>query len=67
MPTKHFASVARRPSEEFGLVLGRKGQFGLLSDAVVDCSDVAKLTTFCKRSDHSDASKEVYGLSDAVR
>lgn len=50
----------------FGLILGPKGQFGLLSDAVVDCDDVAKLTRFCSRSDHADGIEEVSGVSDAA-
>jgi hypothetical protein len=51
----------------FGLILGRKGQFGLLNDALVDRGDVAKLTTFWRRSDHADGSEEVSEASDAAR
>ncbi|WP_426434047.1 hypothetical protein [Bradyrhizobium genosp. P] len=50
----------------FGLLLGRKGRFGLVSDAVVDRRDVAKLTTFGRRSDHSDGRERIFGPCDAA-
>ncbi|MET4085629.1 hypothetical protein [Bradyrhizobium sp. S3.5.5] len=49
----------------FGLILGRKGQFGLLSDAVVGCGNVAKLTTFCRRPGQSVVGEEVCEVSNA--